>query len=127
MGDGRIAGSVDRIINMLDEINLKLEFYLEKYENKKMLIVEKAQTSKSGAPEPFSTEVNNEDKADDEGENPDFMDEIQEQGMIGGEQEENSTFKNGGRDLWSRPGLNVMFWHRDYGFDKKLMDLAIVG
>ena len=90
---------------------------------------------KSGALAPFLMEVNNEEKADDEGENLDFVDEIQEQGMIGGEQEENSTFKNGGRDLWSsktelargRPGLNVMFWHRDYGFDKKLMDLAIVG
>ena len=42
MGDRRIARSVDRIINTLDEINLKLEFYLEKYENKKMPTVDKA-------------------------------------------------------------------------------------
>ena len=89
MGDGRITRSTDRIINMLDKINLKLEFYLEKYEKKKMPTVEKAKlkatTSQSGAPKPFSTEVNNEEKADDEGENPDVVDEIQEQGMIGGE------------------------------------------
>ena len=102
MGDRKIAGIVDRIINMLDEINLKLQHYLEKYEIKKMPTVEKAQpkatTSMSGAPEPFSTEVNNEEKADDEGENPDFVDEIQEQGMISGKQEEN-VFMNGGHDL----------------------------